>query len=274
MPDKVRYDTGSDAGKAKVLPESYVPKPLWQRFPGFSFLFNNPGDSLKRFESYETICIDTAALKRIDLYAQISEAVDRIDPSELAQRFHFFALPPSTYHVTVWDGINKGNADRLSPETKWRFDHDYFLRNIGETIHAWPPFAEIGDYTKWFKDVGTIRLRYRGLRARGNTVLIAELEPDPNHSDSLSVFTEIRRRRGHLDECFAQHGKPENYDLRPHVAIGYFSNPDLGYSALYRHMDTWMSIFNEISRTSVIEFREIDLYAFIDMVTYFKPIKT
>jgi hypothetical protein len=43
-PKDSKYDTGSDVGSAKVLPNppSYIPTADWQPFPGFSFLFDNP----------------------------------------------------------------------------------------------------------------------------------------------------------------------------------------------------------------------------------------
>jgi hypothetical protein len=101
---------------------------------------------------------------------------------------------------------------------------------------------------------------------------VAQLETDPDDSESCRVLNEIHMRRENLDKDFANYGKPENQMLRPHVAIGYFSDSNLGYSALYRYMDIWMAEFDKMVKGSMIEFRDISLYAFTDMVTYFKPI--
>ncbi len=274
MTQTVLYDTGSDPGKIKVLPDPpvYVPQPLWQPFPGFSFLFDNPGASLQRHERHELLHVGEDCIKNIDLYEKITEAVKRIDPAALAQRFLFFALPSNTYHVTVWDGVNKGNVERLDPDSRRQFDH-CFAQGIDGVIRNWPPFDECSDYPGVFDSIGSIRFRYKGLRSRGSTVLVVDLEADQDDDESCRVLEEIIERRQHLDEMFANYGKPENYMLRPHVAIGYFSDSHLGGKALYQHMDTWMSVFDQVVKGSVIEFGNISLYAFLNMITYFKPVK-
>jgi hypothetical protein len=273
MTPKMRYDTGSDFGNLKVLPDppAYVPRPMWQPFPGFSFLFDNPGNSLKSMGQYQKIHVDETCISEIDLYAKLSQAVSHIDANALAQRFNFFALPPSTYHVTVWDGINRGIEDRLAPEVRDQF-RNHFANGIDGVLASWPPFGDHSNYSNWFDSVGTIRLRYRGLRARGSTVLVVELEADPADSASCKEFEALCRLREDLDGYFAENYKKiENNPLRPHVAIGYFADFNLGNSALFRHMDAWMAEFDRIASGSVIEFKRIGLYAFSDMVTYFKP---
>lgn len=274
MTKKVRYDTGSDVGNMKVVPDppTYVPRARWLPFPGFSFIFNNPGRCLKTIDNYQLLHIPANHLSHIDLYSRISAAVTSINPDALAQHFQFFALPASTYHVTVWDGINKGNAGSLNPDSQRRFAK-YFERDIADITRTWPPLGTMPDYTKRFHKVAPIRFRYLGLRARASTVLLAELETDPADADSCRALEDIHTRRDLLDEEFASYGKPANYPLRPHVAIGYFADSALGDRALSRHMDTWMTIFDEHVRGSTIEFRDIGLYAFTDMVTYFKPLQ-
>jgi hypothetical protein len=203
---------------------------------------------------------------------KIDDAVNSIDSETLAQRFLFFVLPSSTYHVTVWDGVNKGNMERLGPDGKRQFE-EYFANGIEGVVRSWPPFSECSGYTGAFDGIERIRLRYRGLRARGSTVLVVELEVDPDDQQGLEVLKEIQLRRQRLDETFANFGKPENYLLRPHVAIGYFADSNLGTGALFQYMDAWMAEFDRILRGSTIEFSDISLYAFMDMVTYFRPLR-
>ncbi len=273
MTKKVLYDTASDLGMAKVLPEppAYVPCPRWQEFPGFSFIFENPLSTLERHDNYELLRIGEDQLKEIDLYRRVDEALNSIDPVMLTQRFLFFSLPSSTYHVTVWDGVNKGNMDRLEPDSKRQFE-EYFANGIEGAAGHWPPFNEYADYSHVFDGLDRIRLRYRGLRARGSTVLVVELEADPDDQTSINVLKEIQYRRKRLDEMFAAYGKPENYTLRPHVAIGYFADSNLGSSALFQYMDTWMAEFDRILKGASVEFSDIGLYAFMDMVTYFRSV--
>lgn len=269
MSSMLHYDTSRDPGSQKVLPDPphYAPKPIWQPFAGFSFLFGNPGNSSKNFEGFEQLEIDDSTINSISLYSKIAAAVSKINPLVLSQRFLFFALPFNTYHVTVWDGVNTGNKNRLLPESLEAFD-SYFAQDIRSSLRKWPPFGNIYDYQHWFDGLGPIRFHYSGLRARGNTVLVVDLEPD---EDSKKVFDAITKRRTQLDEIFSAIGKPENLSLRPHVAVGYFSNSSLGESALFQNMDRWMGVFNEIVRGSQIEFHKIELYAFFDMITYMKP---
>ena len=275
MEKRIRYDTSKDEGAAKVRPRPpvYVPEPIWQPFPGFSFLFDNPGKSLSVNNGYVKIEVDYGALNQrdLDLYTNIAKAVEIIDPTALAQLFQFFALPSSTYHVTVWDGVNKGNMKWLGDESKKVFE-ECFAAGVASVLRAWPPFKGAREYASWFRGTDPIRLYYNGLRARGTTVLVVELTPDPMDKASVQALADIRKRRAELDSYFTNYGKPENHSLIPHVAVGYFANSDLGRSAMFQQMDTWMAAFDEKLRGCYIEFQTIDLYAFVDMVTYFKPL--
>ena len=40
-----KYDTEKDSGAVKVVADvpKVIPKPIWQAFSGFSYLFDNPG---------------------------------------------------------------------------------------------------------------------------------------------------------------------------------------------------------------------------------------
>ncbi|MEM7222410.1 MAG: hypothetical protein AAF495_05490 [Pseudomonadota bacterium] len=270
-PSNSKYDTGTDAGSSKVRPNppAYVPEPNWQPFPGFSFLFDNPTGALSIKNGYGKIDVDVASSPALELYAAISRAVENIEPATLAQRFQFFALPSSTYHVTVWDGVNKGNLDSLHKEAREEFESCY-SEGTKSLLPSWPPFGQSLDYRKWFEGIGDIRFEYSSLLSRDNTVLVVELKPADTFS--VGVLDSIRVRRAELDAYFAKLGKPENYEYRAHVAVGYFANEESGKAGTLQYMDRWIKEFHEQVRGTKIEFTTIDLYAFTDMVTYVKPI--
>lgn len=266
-----KYDTGIHSGKAKVLPDppSYVPAASWQSFPGFSFLFDNPANAVSVESGYMKIAVDVEQSPDLGLYASIGRATRLMNPAELAQKFQFFALPSSTYHLTVWDGVNKETLVHLDSDSKQEFEL-CFARGIDTILPNWPPLGNSRDYAKWFDGVRPVRFKYGGLRSRDKTVLVVQLEPADD--TSAQELRTIEAKRAELDSYFAGIGKPENYPYRPHVAIGYFSDPDTGGKAVLQNMDKWMGHFNDEVSDATIEFHSIDLYAFTDMITYIKPL--
>ena len=266
----IKYDTGRDYGSDKVMPKppTVIPVPEWKPFTGFSFLFDNPGDGLIK-DGYLLKLSGDLNNSALRLYRSIADAVEIIDKDKiLAKQYEFFTLPPSTYHVTVWDGVNIATLKSLNKECQDQYDL-FFQNLLASQEISWPPLLQESRFHLRYADASPIRFKYKDLRSRGTTVVVVELEPAD--SASKAALEQIVQIRNELDELFAEYGKPKNYDYRPHVAVGYFSDDDNGNRALYRHMDQWIEAFDEILHDEIIEFNSVSLYGFTDMITYFKP---
>lgn len=268
-----KYDTEKDKGSSKVeaIWPKIAPKPNWKWFPGFSYLFDNPGSSLKAHKDIKQISmisIDKLSAPELKLYKALDTAMKKIDPEEVARDFELFLLPSSTYHVTVWDGLNISNIEGPASSPIYKKFNSYFKDAFKSSVEIWPPLSEELEFGNHFDNMGTIRFKFDALKSRGDTVLIADLEPaDPASDKQLS---EIIKQRDKLDKRFKDYGKPLNVELRPHVAIGYFANKRLAVNVRYQKMDEWRETFLHETSDCIIEFSSISLYAFTDMLTYFK----
>ena len=263
---KQKYDTGHDPGSSKVRP---IATPHWQPFTGFSYIFDNPGDSFSLERSYKKVSVDVESDGSLALYKRIAQAsYDIVTADDLVNQYFFFPLPSSTYHVTVWDGLNQEHLKSVKISAKAAFD-ECFSDPPDSILNDWPPMKSQVQLRDAFRDIKSIRLRYKQLRARGSTVLVVELEPAD--TDSAKQLESILVERLRLDDEFLELGKPRNQSYVPHVAVGYFSHASHGDGAIRRFMDSWMSVFDQTVTDGVIEFRSISLYAFLNMITYIKP---
>lgn len=260
------FSTRTHPGSRKV-----VPVPYWRPYLGFSYLFDNPGNSLHTENNLSTIKCQIQSDPFLELYRTLAKFVENIGGDELINRFLFFPLPPHTYHVTVWDGVNVENLDTLSKEARIRFIK--FLDGLPESLQSERP--SIIPSSEFDKDAGrswAVRFKCKDLRFGGETVLMAILEPADD--SSREILNLIRKERERLDQYYAtEYGKTENALYLPHVALGYFSNSPIA-NELWRTMSiTWNSDFIHEVEGKIIQFESISLYAFSDMLTYFKRAK-
>lgn len=267
------YDTEKDEGASKVeavIPK-IVPQPNWKSFTGFSYLFDNPGSPIITHEDHKhisMISIGNLSAPGLELYEALDTAAKEMDPEILASNFNLFLLPSSTYHVTVWDGLNINNIENLSSSPIYNQFIDYFKDAFKSSAENWPPLSAKLDFGNRFENIGTIRFKFNALQSRGDTVLVADLIPADQESNEQ--LYEIIEKRKELDKRFEGYGKRLNADLRPHVAIGYFADKALARKAKSQRMDEWRRLFLRETSDCIIEFNGISLYAFTDMVTYFK----
>ena len=263
-----KYDTARDYGSDKVQPifPPQAPTPNWLPFRGFSFLFDNPGGEYTKENNCLKLAPDVHGNPDLSIYKQIAIALERIGAEELTRQWLFFPLPYSTYHVTVWDGVNTGIISRMSKESQIEFNKCFI--NTESIIKNWPPLIREPEICSYFSEIKPLRFKYKHLRSRGETVLVVELEPAD--SESAAELGKIYKIREELDNYFEKYSKPRNYEYLPHVAVGYFADTELSKSAVSRFMDTWIEVFDNEVSGQVIEFRSISLYAFIDMITYLK----
>src|SRR5262245_8924177 len=84
----------------------------WAPYPGFSVLFDNPSGFVRDGEHIIRVDRSTDSSAGLDLYSQLNSSLPSAMRDLLLRTYLLFFLPASSYHVTVWDGVNVGNVSR------------------------------------------------------------------------------------------------------------------------------------------------------------------
>ena len=242
--------------------------PLWAPYNGFSLLFDNPDGGFSPLQqNSELMTLDSVSSHpTLDLYQAFVDVLNSIDTNLLINTYLFCPLPPSTYHVTVWDGLNVGNLVDVAPveQEKW----GDFVRNLPNTFH------ENSEFTRWTcasaltqNSDWNITFQYDTLHkwSSGMGILLK-----PADQESKRLLKEIENRREELYRNFPTIIKYSEY--APHVTLGYFANIESAQLAAPLVAD-WAKIFEEAARDLTITYHSISLYGFTDMITFFKTKK-
>jgi hypothetical protein len=241
-------------------------EPRWADFRGFTLLFDNPGASLKTVRSVAYLDCDVDENPDLSLYQALRDALQQIGLASLSKSYLFCPLPPESYHVTVWDGINASNLDKVVSEHRPACQR--FLQALPNSVQDTRLFPEITNSELLTRPDWRIRFKFAKLEKWGNVSIVALLEPADDESavnlralkDARAILTsEFERKFGV--------GPYPNYT--PHVTLGYFANQDLAEQASPR-MDAWNESFHEITAGFALELQQVSLYGFTDMATFFK----
>lgn len=244
-------------------------------FCGFSLLFDNPGTNTLCLlensvgESLGKINCHVQNTPELELYAGFRDGLARIGLMELSAEYGFSPLNPASYHVTVWDGLNEDNKQKISDRYWAKLDE--FFRSLPDhlskscfTQHPPLPLLNRASWEITFqcKELGVFT---------GSSALVAVLEPaDPVSEAILADIKQARiERYEQFDEKFGLY--ETRYPYGPHVSLGYFWNKDKAQEAKNRLKDQgWKQIFKKCTNDLLIQFSSISLYGFLDMETFFK----
>ena len=130
-------------------------EPRWAPFRGVSLVFNPPRDD----ELLRALRAGVAAMSRDSLITE-----------------HFLRLlPPASYHVTVWDGVNDGKLPEVVPSFRAEWERflqaiptDAFPENLFREVLA----SELTTCPDW-----QLRLRCARIENWSDVSLVAHLEP-------------------------------------------------------------------------------------------------
>ena len=239
--------------------------PLWAPYNGFSLLFDNPDNGFSSLQQNgELMKFDsTLSHPTLALYQAFVDALNSIDTHLLTNAYLFCPLPPSTYHVTVWDGLNVGNLADLNPSEQQKWGD--FVKNLPNTFHAnseftrWAHASPLTQNSDW-----NITFQYDTLHKWSSGMGIL-LKPADQQSERL--LKEIENHREELYKNFPT--KIKYFEYTPHVTLGYFANIESAQLATPLVAD-WAKTFEEAVRDLTITYHSISLYGFTDMITFFK----
>jgi hypothetical protein len=245
-------------------------EPRWAPFRGFSLLFDNPGDSVSPMQGdlLKVDCLlDGNGSEDLHLYEGFVRFLDEIGRPGLTNAYLFCPLPSYSYHVTVWDGLNDGNVQDVSPGYRPKLES--FLRNLPDSLLTEDEFTSAVRRSPLFTGSDwSVTFKFDKLAKWANQVLVARLAPVGRETEN--ELSRIVNEREALSARFREQfevGMRSGYT--PHVTLGYFANEEYAELAT-PDVDRWTELARDIVGHCTITFDSIDLYGFVDMVTYFK----
>ena len=222
-------------------------EPRWARFRGFSLLFENPPDS--------------------PLYRALRDGVAELSGDELLTAYGLRLLPPGTYHVTVWDGVNDGNLPRIPPAPRAAWEA--FLQSIPLPDFPDDLFLEIKTSELVLHPDWNLRLRCEQIENWSNISLVARLVPaDAPSADALDRLIVARDALSALHD--ARFGVQPHPAYTPHVTLGYFANDTLAAAAAPA-VARWNDTLLAKTAAHTLDVHRILPSVFTDMASFGRP---
>jgi hypothetical protein len=233
--------------------------PRWRRYPGFSLLFDNPGDSLKPSGAHQLL----ATSRSVAFYRRLYDAVAT---SRLSGIRAFCMLPYAALHVTALDGLNAGNVDGAAPSIRERARG--YITRLPDSLGERPPFVEHLRTSKLTGRSWALELEVEDLVIWGESVLAARLRPAPGAQPAFARFKRTRRALRHsYADRFGGAGRTPYV---PHVTLGYLANRPAGRRAR-RLLGKEAEAIAREAREERLPLSRVRLYAFTDMATFVRP---
>ena len=202
----------------------------------------------------------------LEFYRGLRDALHALDMNWLVNVASFCPLPPNTYHVTVWDGLNDGNADQIQAE---QYDGLLnFLVGLPDSLREDELFAHaVRNSALLDMEDLSITFRFGKLVNWDNVVILCKPEIIDGDRD---VFNKIVDERKILANIYRERfGISLDQVWFPHITLGYFANQEAGSKTL-KHIESWSDRFKEKMDGLTITYKKIGLYGFTDMATFIK----
>jgi hypothetical protein len=242
-------------------------EPRWAPYPGFSLLFDNPGDSTSRIGDHLKIGCSSEPKGPLKLYFKLEDTINKLGRDLLIRTYLLCPLPGSSYHVTVWDGVNIDNVS--SVHVAVRSDWVKFLQEIPHSLGTPPDsMAVVSKSELASRSFGSIGFQFKKLAIWGNQSLVAPLAAADETSEArLEDLSDTREEL--CEEAGKKLGVRPSRSYSPHITLGYFANEEHGQLAR-AHLKDWTERFRSNLEGSVITYESLDMYAFTDMASFFK----
>ena len=240
--------------------------PCWAPFRGFSLLFDNPGASVAERGGFGRIDCSAEPDPELGLYQALAAGIGKLGASALTNTHLFCPLPASSYHVTVWDGVNDANLVDLSPAHGLRCRR--WLDALPQSLREVAQVRELAASALLAAPDWGLRLRLESLEKWSDISLVARLGPADD--SSARALERVTAARDELSEAFAQtFGVRPNATYVPHVTLGYFANQPLAAQA-GACLGPWNEVLRAAAAGLTLRVRTVSLYGFTDMATFFK----
>lgn len=238
----------------------------WASFNGFSLLFDTPGEHLEAHKSGRRLLQVNAEDPQVEFFRRTGMAMEALGADSLATDYHFCALPASSYHVTVWDGVNVKNVNELGEAAQAAFQEllNQLPASLDSSLLTSIHQSPLMQWENW-----EIRFQFGRLQKWRNRVISIELEPADETSQQ--TFNQLLALRQDLTEEFAHRYQLETVARAyvPHITLGYFANTESGKKA-NALFDQNRDTFAERMKGAQISFRGIGLYGITDMASFFR----
>ncbi|HEY1754325.1 MAG TPA: cupin domain-containing protein [Bryobacteraceae bacterium] len=243
--------------------ERWIPS----RFSGFSYLLDNPGNSLvTSAEGVPLLSCDVSEEPEVQrdlaVYRRLAASMKALDPQ--LRPYSFCPLSVFSFHVTLWDGINQANAANLTMAK--RAEYEVFASALPASVATPSPILPppvVSLDRKW-----TLRLKFKALEIWPDAAaLVALLQPADEESKAVIELLEQHRRD--LDARYASLGKPSSQPWTPHISCGYFKTSE-DASAARRHLTEWTSPVAAHLAEHAIVFSSASLYSFTTMEHFYR----
>ena len=224
--------------------------------------------------------------QNLSVFRALQDQLERIRPKleDALKPDHVpLYLPLSSFHVTVWGGIDDGNVDQLTLNCQSDFTNllghlPASLLNPNSYLKAAP---HLDPRWPWSPLPHPVSLRFKGLSiwpgGESNSVLAARFESTDSVSDSTAQAT--KDGINVLNERWKPLGK-RTYRASFHVSLAYFAhrnsinageadNVALCDKLTPAVKDEWEPQFRDHVE-ELLTFSSVSLYGFTDMATFFR----
>ena len=241
---------------------------VWAPHAGFTLLFDNPDVATGglRDDGHGALLACTGGTHSGQaLYAALANWMQVQNPSRLRHTLGFCAMPPSTYHVTAWDGLNVAVIERATADVQAAVQ-PWFVE-LPSTAHP-EPVAVVEATQQALNTLLPIRFAFDALRSSTGVGIVADLKPeDARQAERFAAFQALRLQRA--EQHAAQWGWAYTTPLEPHITLGYFPNAACG-RAVEAQMAEWNRELDSALAGLTIEFSRIGFYSFTDMVRFYR----
>ncbi len=242
-------------------------EPEWAWFPGFSLLFENPGQSVTRVDSLGRVNCQVSVDPALGLYRALAEGVEELGGDALKTKFSLCRLPTESFHVTVFDGGNAGVVESMNPGHRLQLE-----KLLGGLPSGWDDQNDLVNPLSSSEltadDRGEIRFRYGRLFVWGNSVLAVRLEAADAESEA-NLDRLVTDRAKLSEQCRSEFGFGAGPKYTPHVSLGYFANESGGALAA-EECEKWDELLKHKTLGLQIAFSKIRVFGFTDMATFFR----
>ena len=239
----------------------------WAPHAGFTLLFDNPDATAGGVQPDGLLACRRGAHAAQGLYGALEAWLDAQDADALRAEFGFCAMPPSTWHVTAWDGLNVAVLGQALPAVQPAMQR--WFDTLPTAVRADPSVrTQLEDTRRALEALLPISFAYDALRSSTGVGLVADLRPaDAAQAERFAAFQAARRARA-LD-----HARPWGWayttPLEPHITLGYYPNPDCGRAA-EGQLQRWDAALRERLAGHRLTVDRIGVYGFTDMVRFYR----